>query len=214
MKVVVMITNENTSTRCAIILLAAGSSSRMGKPKQLLRYNNDTFLSHILNISIELNAGKVIVVLGSNAELLEKELNDKRIFKVINNKWIEGIASSIRCGLNALDGVEPSCENVIFLTCDQPFVSASLLNDLINMHKKTGKPIVASSYKNTLGIPALFHKNLFRELKELKGDTGAKKIILKHSELVAEIPFPLGSIDIDTIDDYKALNNTFQKNNF
>ena len=211
MKVVVMITNENTSTRCAIILLAAGSSSRMGKPKQLLRYNNDTFLSHILNISIELNAGKVIVVLGSNAELLEKELNDKRIFKVINNKWIEGIASSIRCGLNALDGVEPSCENVIFLTCDQPFVSASLLNDLINMHKKTGKPIVASSYKNTLGIPALFHKNLFRELKELKGDTGAKKIILKHSELVAEIPFPLGSIDIDTIEDYKAFNNPVSK---
>lgn len=206
--------NELVSNQCAIILLAAGSSTRMGKPKQLLRYNEDTFLSHILNISIELDAGKVIVVLGSNAELLEKELNNKRIFKVINNKWIEGIASSIRCGLIALDGFEPSCKNVIFLTCDQPFVSASLLNNLIKMHKETGKPIVASRYQNTTGIPALFNKSFFPELKELKGDTGAKKIILKHNELVAEIPFSLGNIDIDTIDDYEAMNKTILKNNF
>lgn len=206
--------NELISNQCAIVLLAAGSSTRMGKPKQLLRYNGETFLSHILNISIEQNAGKVIVVLGSNAELLEKELNGKKVFKVINNRWTEGMASSIQCGLNALDELEPSCDKVIFLACDQPFVSASLLNQLINMHGKTGKQIVASSYANTIGIPALFHKSLFRELKELKGDTGAKRIILNRKELVAEIPFPLGSIDVDTRADYEAMKTTILKTTF
>jgi molybdenum cofactor cytidylyltransferase len=206
--------NEFISDQCAIILLAAGSSTRMGKPKQLLRYNGDTFLSHILNISIEVNAGKIIVVLGSDAELLKKELNDKKVFIVINNNWVEGMASSIRCGLNALDKIEPSCDKVIFLACDQPFVSASLLNKLISVHNKTGKQIVVSSYANTIGIPALFHKSLFAELKELKGDTGAKKIILKHKELVEKIPFSLGSVDIDTIDDYAAMNTTIFKTIF
>ena len=205
--------NELIPNQWAIILLAAGSSSRMGKPKQLLRYNGDSFLSHMLNICIEVNTGKVIVVLGANAGLLENELNDKKVFKVINNEWAEGIASSIRCGLNALGEIEPSCDKVIFLVCDQPFVSASLLNDLINMHNETGKQIVASSYANTLGIPALFDKSLFPELKKLKGDTGAKKIILKHRDKVAAIRFPTGSVDIDTMDDYEELNKSILKNN-
>ena len=82
------------------------------------------------------------------------------------------------------------------------------------MHNETGKSIVASSYANTPGIPALFHKNLFPELKELKGDTGAKKIILNHRDMVAEILFPSASIDIDTVEDYENLNNTILKNNF
>ena len=209
-----MITNEIPSNQCAIILLAAGSSTRMGTPKQLLTFKADSFLSSMLNVIVEVNAGKVIVVFGANAELLEKELSGKNVFKVINNEWTEGIGSSIRCGLKALSEIEPSCDKAIFLACDQPLVSASLLNNLINMHKETGKPIVASSYANTLGIPALFHKNLFQELKELKGDTGAKKIIQKYRKSVAEVPFPLGSIDIDTTADYEALNKIIFENEF
>lgn len=206
--------SENISHQCAVILLAAGSSSRMGKPKQLLEYKEYNFLSHMLNIISSCKAGIVIVVLGANAEILEKEIDDKKVFKVMNNEWKEGIASSIRCGLTALPAILPSCEAVLLVTCDQPYVSASLLNDLIDTHTETGKPIVASSYANTYGIPALFHKSLFAELKNLKGDIGAKKIILEHKNLVAEIPFPLGNIDIDTMDDYKALNETVFENEF
>ena len=206
--------DEIPSNQCAIILLAAGSSTRMGTAKQLLTFKAESFLSHMLNVLAEVNAGKVIVVLGANAELLEKELNNKKVFKVINNDWTEGISSSIRCGLKALAEVEPTCDKAIFMACDQPFVSASLINNLINMHNETGKPIVASAYANTLGIPALFHKNMFPELKELKGDTGAKKIILNHRDMVAEILFPSASIDIDTMEDYENLNNIILKNNF
>lgn len=206
--------NELISNQCAIIILAAGSSTRMGKPKQLLTHNAYSFLTHMSNISIEVNAGIVIVVLGYNAQLLEKELDGKKVFKVINKEWVEGMASSIRCGLNTLAEIEPSCDKLIFVACDQPFVSALVLNKLIKMHKETGKPIVASSYQNTVGIPALFHKSLFPELKKLRGDSGAKKIILKHKEMMAEIPFPLGSIDIDTMNDYEKLNKTILENIF
>lgn len=203
-----MFKNDNISNTCAIILLAAGKSSRMGRPKQLLEYNGAPLLSHMINIIIGCKADIMIVVLGANAEGLEKQVDNNKIVKVRNYEWQEGMASSIRCGLNELLAIESSCDSVLFLTCDQPYVSASLLNNLINMQRETGKPIVACSYSNTIGIPALFHKRMFAELKELKGDTGAKKIISKYKDIVEVIPFPLGSIDIDTIGDYKALNET------
>lgn len=203
-----MLKSKKASNTCAVILLAAGASNRMGKPKQLLEYNGTGFLSHMVNVITDCKADIMIVVLGANAEGLEKEVDNNKVVKVRNHEWQEGMASSIRCGLNALLVIEPSCDSVLFLTCDQPHVPASLLNNLINMHRDTGKPIVACSYANTIGIPALFHKSMFAELKELKGDTGAKKIIVTHKDIAEVIPFPLGSIDIDTTDDYKALNET------
>ncbi len=172
--------NNNASNQYGIVLLAAGSSSRLGKAKQLLEYNGITLLSHMVNVATAIKDASVIVVLGANAELMEKELYNQKVFTIRNNEWREGIASSIRCGLNAVQSIEPSCELVLFLPCDQPFVSTSLLKDIMNMYKETGKPIVACNYSDTFGIPALFHKSIFPDLQELKGDTGAKKIILNH----------------------------------
>ena len=206
-----MYQSGNISHQYAVILLAAGSSTRMSKPKQLLEYNGSNFLSHMVTVTSSCKAGIIIVVLGANAEILENEIHDKKVFKVKNNKWKEGIGSSIRCGLSTLLAIQPTCEAVLLVTCDQPYVSASLLNNLINTHIETDQPIVASSYADTFGIPALFHKSLFPQLKILKGDTGAKKIILEHKNMVAEVPFALGSIDIDTVDDYKALNEAIYK---
>jgi molybdenum cofactor cytidylyltransferase len=98
-------------------------------------------------------------------------------------------------------------EAVIFMVCDQPFVSASVLNDLINTYKETGKSIVTCNYGEVIGPPAFFHKSLFAELMELKADAGARKIIQKHSNEVATVLFIKGSIDIDTKEDYEALKN-------
>jgi molybdenum cofactor cytidylyltransferase len=103
--------------------------------------------------------------------------------------------------------VIPDLDGVIFLVCDQPFLSVSFLQQLLTMQHKTGKPIIASSYGNTVGIPALFHKAYFPELLSLKGDAGAKKIMQAHTTDMATIDFPLGHIDIDTEEAYKMLNN-------
>lgn len=191
---------------CAIIILAAGSSSRMGRPKQLLPYMGKSLLSHSVDIANDTDANPVIVVLGANAALLEKEIDEKKVHIVVNKEWQEGMASSIRCGLNTLLHIAPSSGAAILMVCDQPFVSAPLLNELISKQKNTGKQIVASQYQNTVGPPALFDKIIFPELMKLKGDAGARKIVEKHSSDTTTVLFTGGNIDIDTEADYKALN--------
>ena len=188
-------------------MLAAGTSSRLGQPKQLLQYNGKTLLKHAVDEATNSNADMIVVVLGANAGLLLKEIDDSRVTVVENKKWEEGMASSIRMGLNTLLQNKSNIEAVIFVVCDQPFVSAALLNDLIKTQKETGKPIVASNYGEAIGPPALFHRSFFPELMQLKGDAGARKSIQQHSDEVATILFTKGKMDIDTIEDYEALKN-------
>jgi len=177
----------------------------MGKPKQLLKYNGSILLKNIAQKALDSNADSVVVVLGANADVIKKEIEIENIRIVINHEWKEGMASSIVKGLNTLLMTEPSLDGVVFMTCDQPFVSASLLDDLITTQQATAKPIVASNYGNTIGPPALFHKSIFPSLLKLKGDAGARKIIEKHVNDVATVYFPGGSIDIDTTADYELL---------
>jgi len=187
-----------------IVILAAGASSRLGRPKQLLAWQGKSMLRYISEEAGEAVNGPVVVVLGENADQLVPE-TDVAATQVINEEWKEGIGSSIRCGLSALLEMSPSADAVIFMVCDQPFVTTALLKDLVATHAKTHKPIVASQYANTLGTPALFDKAIFPELINLQGDTGAKAIIHQYIELVETIAFPLGHIDIDTAADYESL---------
>lgn len=186
-------------------MLAAGASSRLGKPKQLLCYKGTTLLKHAVQLAVEAALNPIVVVLGSNAGLLGKEIEDSKAIIVINEAWEEGMASSIRTGLRKMLEMEPAINTVIIMVCDQPYISVKLLQDLIAEHIKTGKPIVASNYKNNLGTPVLFHTSIFSELMQLKGDTGAKKILKNHPEWVVAIDFPMGEIDIDTEEDYNKL---------
>jgi molybdenum cofactor cytidylyltransferase len=115
------------------------------------------------------------------------------------------MASSISCGITNLQIIAPESEAVILMVCDQPFVNAKLLNNLITKHKDSKQSIVASSYANTLGTPALFHKSLFVELLALQGESGAKSLIKKYSQQVGFVSFDQGSIDIDTRENYRNL---------
>jgi molybdenum cofactor cytidylyltransferase len=145
-------------------------------------------------------------VLGANAALLEKEIAAKKVHIIENKEWKEGMASSVRCGLSTLLQIAPSSDATIIMVCDQPFVSSSLLNELIGTQKNTGKPIVTSQYEKAIGPPALFHKTVFPELLALKGDAGARKIIEQRSNDVAKVLFIKGNIDIDTEADYNSLS--------
>ena len=189
----------------AIIVLAAGSSSRMGRPKQLLPYNGKSLLEHTVDTANDTDASPVIVVLGANAALLEKEINEKKVHITENSEWSEGMASSVRCGIKTLVQIAPYSDAAIIMVCDQPFVSPALLNDLVAAQKNTGKDIVTSHYENAIGPPALFHKTVFPELLDLKGDAGARKIIEQRGTDIATVSFVKGEIDIDTESDYKAL---------
>jgi molybdenum cofactor cytidylyltransferase len=188
-----------------IIILAAGNSSRLGKPKQLLVYQNSTLLKHILEEVSGVENAVVIVVTGSNHELIEAEISSSEVKTVFNPNWELGMSSSINAGLNKLLNSFPKIEKCIFTVCDQPFVTTTVFENLIAEYQKTGKGIVASSYAETLGTPVLFDKKYFEALLELKGQEGAKKIIHRFLEDTVSVPFEKGNIDIDTEDDYNKL---------
>jgi len=193
---------------CGIVILAAGASTRLGKPKQLLQYRGKTLLAHAINEAVNSNADAVVVVLGKDANLFKKELDEKKIRVAINSSWEEGMASSLRLGLDTLLNDKPYIDAVIFMVCDQPHISSLVLNELIITQQKTTKQIVTCNYGDSMGPPALLHKKYFEGLMKLSGDAGARKIIQKNMNDVATILFPEGNIDIDTEEDYEKLKNS------
>ncbi|HUQ66097.1 MAG TPA: nucleotidyltransferase family protein [Flavitalea sp.] len=192
-----------------IIILAAGASTRLGKPKQLLEHNGHNLIQHAIDEALDTEAQKVIGVLGAGADNIIKNINRKQAHILYNEKWEEGMASSVRSAIEYTQESNHSIDAAILMVCDQPYVTSALLMNLVREHVETGKSIVASQYKDTLGTPVFFHKTYFGDLLKLKGDTGAKKIIMDNREEVRQIIFPLGDIDIDSMADYKML---LQKN--
>lgn len=190
---------------CGIIILAAGASSRLGSPKQLLRFENSSLLERTIFCATQAELGPVVVVLGANAESLKNAITAKELTIGLNNNWQEGMASSIRAGVDKMKDAFPLIEGVIITVCDQPFITSQLLKDLYNKHKGSQKPIVAAAYQDILGTPVFFHRSLFNELNELKGDRGAKQVVNKDNNRVASVPFPMGETDIDTKEDYERL---------
>ena len=125
---------------------------------------------------------------------------------VQNQKWQRGIGSSIRCGIEALTNSSPDIAASVLLLCDQPAVDARVIQSLIALRETTGKSIVASSYADTLGVPALFTRSVFEELLLLDDKAGAKSIVLRSRERVASFSFPKGQIDIDSWEDWEKLD--------
>ena len=188
----------------ALIVLAAGGSTRLGKPKQQLMFRGTTLLERTLQEGLKSRCDRLLLVLGGNYPMLGAENLPHQVEILFNPNWEEGMASSIKIGLEELmNGDVP--DQVIIAVCDQPYVDSKLIDGLISQQQKTKKPIIASSYQNTLGVPALFDRTIFPELMELTGRHGAKKIINRYPGEVAPFPFPLGHVDIDTVEDYKEL---------
>jgi molybdenum cofactor cytidylyltransferase len=192
---------------CGLVLLAAGASNRMGQPKQLLMYKGRTLLEYTLHSAIKSVFEQVVIVLGANSDQIMSLIGNTRSLIAYNKDWNEGMASSIRCGLSVLTSKFPSMAAAGFMVCDQPFISSFLLNELVSRWNEKDKAIVACKYENTIGTPALFSSHFFPELMQLKGQEGAKKLIMKHPDDVQTMPFPKGDIDIDTMEDYKKLRD-------
>lgn len=191
-----------------LILLAAGASTRLGKPKQELLFEGQTLLQRATQAAVDSVCSPVVLVLSPNSDISLPESEDTAVITVQNQEWEEGMASSIRCGLNKLLAVEPDITSCIFMVCDQPYANQALLNKLVQVKNESGKSIVACGYKDTLGTPVLFDKTFFPELLALKGQEGAKKVIFKQNDAVASVTFSLGAIDIDTAEDYTKLLRT------
>jgi molybdenum cofactor cytidylyltransferase len=193
--------------KTGIVILAAGSSSRLGSPKQLLKYEGQSLIKRIVTQAGADNTHKVVVVTGSNAKAIESEIGNKDVLSCINDNWQSGMGSSISVGLKQLLQVSPEIEQCIICVSDQPYVTTSILDSLKQAQAISGKGIVASQYSGTMGVPALFAKPYFGALLGLAGEQGAKAVLQKYNQDVFSIDFEEGSVDIDTLEDYKRLTN-------
>ena len=184
-----------------VLILAAGSSSRMGTSKQMLPVEGKSLLAKTISAAIEAKLENIVVVLGSNADEHRIEANDFPVTTILNNDWYKGMGTSIKFGVEHFR-LQETIKGIVILVCDQPKLSAQIIEALIDKEKQTHKPIIASQYANTLGVPALFMKSAFHKLLTLGADHGAKKIIMQNRDEVGIVEFPEGVIDLDTKEDY------------
>jgi len=190
-----------------VVILAAGSSSRLGQPKQLLEFRNKTMLQHVIdNISVK-HFDPRVLVLGAHADRIREATDLKDVTVLENEHWSEGIASSIRLGVVKSMQLNESLDSILFLLCDQPFVTTELIEELIQKHTHGEQRITACRYEGSTGVPALFRSDFFPQLTELTGDLGAKKIIARNRDRVESVDFKRGSFDVDTREDYNKLRD-------
>lgn len=185
----------------AVLILAAGASVRLGRPKQSLLYQGQTLVQKIVSTGLALQSGPVLLVLKEGDRIDVQE----DVIKIYNPDAGLGMATSIHCGIRYLEIQHPDIETVIITVCDQPFITTGLLQEMITQHRNTQLPIVTCTYGDIIGTPVLFHKTMFKALYSLNGDKGAKQLINQHIQQVGLINFPLGNIDVDTEEDYERL---------
>ena len=188
-----------------LILLAAGGSSRMGQPKQLLRWHGVSLLRRAANTALASGCAPIIVVTGAFADRAADELSDLPSALIEPNlQWQLGMGASIRAGLHRALRERPKPDAILMMLCDQPHVEASHLRQLCDTYRATNKPVIASEYAQTIGAPCLFAASCFGDLLGIADSEGAKRLIQGSMERVV-IPLPAGSIDVDTPRDYDKL---------
>lgn len=193
------------------VILAAGGSTRLGQPKQLLLLQGESLVRRVVRAAAEGGCTRVAVVAGSDSERIGAELAETSAQLVANPNWQRGIGSSIRAGVKHLIDSKDQPEAILLLSCDQPFVDARLISALIATWEISGKAMVASRYANTLGVPALFDRSCFEALLALPDDSGAKGLLESCASEVGEVEFEAGAFDIDTAADYERAISRFKE---
>ncbi len=196
----------------AAIILAAGAASRMGKAKMLLPLNQTNILEHIVSAIEGADVEPIYIVTGFYHQEIATALYKSNVKLVLNSNWALGMSSSIQVGLHKLLIDLPNIDAVLITVSDQPFLSANIIEQLIEQYQLTNKPIVAAEYNGIKGTPVLFNKAYFTQLMNLSGDRGAGAILQANLHEVATIPFKLGELDIDTLADYEQLCSILKSN--
>jgi CTP:molybdopterin cytidylyltransferase MocA len=189
--------------RVGIVILAAGASRRMGRPKQLLPIGSKSLLEHAVDAALGSAAWPVVVVLGANATEIRPVLARRPVLVAENSAWTEGMASSLRAGLTVMNAFSARIDAVLFALCDQPRFSSAVVGRILATQQSSQRAVVAARYGGHLGAPALFTRPHFAALNALVGDEGARKLIatLPPGE-VAAIDLPELAQDLDTPEDY------------
>jgi len=195
-------------SRIAAVILAAGSSSRLGEPKQLLDLGGRPVLAHTLAAVRRTALAPIYVVLGHAAAEIEQRVDLRDVQTIHNPDYLTGQSSSVRV---ALDAVPSDVDAVVFILGDQPLVEPAVIDRLAYAYRTENAPIIQPNYREGRGNPVLIARSLFNELAEVIGDTGARPLIQRHRDavfLVDATEFDRPD-DIDTLDDYERILRTF-----
>ncbi len=193
---------DNTHEHPAVLILAAGASRRMGRPKQLLPWKNQPLIRYVTEQALALSKRPVLVITGAYSDMVCQALQDKPVELAHCADWASGMGHSLAFGIARLEVLYPEVSGVMVLLSDQPLVKTEYLERLSAEFTKQGaKGIVASSYAQTLGPPLVFYRDFFPALKALQGDRGARMLLERFASEVHPIPFPEGALDWDTPED-------------
>lgn len=189
--------------KVAGLILAAGKSERMGRPKALLPFQGKCFLSHVLTEAVESNLDSVVVVLGHGAEAVLQALPEVRPRSVINPGYDHGQLSSLQCGLEHLRATR--LDGIMVFLIDHPLIHRGLVNQLIDAFGSNDRSIVVPSFGHRRGHPMIFGSELFDELLATPLDRGAISVVRKHAHeiLHLEVNEPGVLVDIDTPEAYE-----------
>ncbi len=179
---------------CAVVL-AAGEGRRFGAVKQLAHFNGEPMLRLVLQRAVELCGPATYVVLGAHAAEIAPLLGRSAVTVVTNANWSEGLASSIRAGIERLPG---SCSGALLLLADQPAVTLADLQRLADAWRRAPQFMVASQYAGTVGVPAIFPRSEFGALLQLRGDSGARLLLRRNPERLITVPVSGAAVDVDT----------------
>jgi molybdenum cofactor cytidylyltransferase len=197
-------------SKLAVLILAAGNSSRMGTPKQLLKWKETNLLQHTINTVNELNLDVVFVVLGAHYNTILEQVNVDSATVVYNPNWEAGIGNSIAFGVNKINKLHPEIEGILITLSDQPLINSSYLKTIVENYYLHHRKIVCTLYQNKkLGVPAIFNQIYFEALKQLNHDKGAKNLLSKYSSQISYLDGMDVISDIDTKEDYKKLYNKY-----
>jgi len=188
--------------KLAGVVLAAGGSSRLGQPKQLLMWQGEPLVRRAVQTSLSLCGAGVTVVTGAFADDVVRALHGCAVSVVNNPDWPAGMATSLQAAIRSL--TEPKIEGVLITLCDQPLLSVENLACLLNVWQTAQDRPIASSYGNVTGVPAIFPRTLFPMLSALSGDAGARSVLVDNSEAIL-VAMPNAAFDVDTKADLEQL---------
>ena len=188
----------------AAVVLAAGESSRLGRPKQLVEFRGRSLIRGAVEAAREAGCSPVVVVLGAKAETVRREIDPLEVRAVVNEGWREGMGGSVRAGITELVGGGNGIEAAVLMVCDQPRLSAEVLRGLIEAYlgrEDRTATMAACAYAGTLGVPALFARGEFDRLLALQGDRGARDLLRARPGRVVRVSWPEGIRDVDSSGD-------------
>lgn len=197
--------------RIAAVILAAGGSTRLGCPKQLLRCGDETLVSRIARLTTSIGCSPIRVVTGSSASEVDTALRGyPNVQTVYNPDWETGMGSSVSLGVSAVLQTDAAFDAVLLLVCDQPLVSETLLRDISRKYCNSVSKVVASEYNDVWGVPCLFDSSALPELVALRGTSGAKSVIERYRKAgeAFSVVFPGGALDVDTPADWARWQTT------